>query len=227
MITLDDVHRMIASPTGSGKSYFAGYLAEQLYFNNKRFITLDLKADHIGLLALKKVKLLKIKPNTQYDYFKLASYIAKGFSFVVVPTPRCDSEEFIEQCKMLMDVLFTARKAVAIFLEEAHRYNESPYKPAKIVDLIAREGRKFKINLIYITQRIQEFPKILWEQCKLTYLFKCTHPTALKYIKQLIPDFDEINHQLQQYDVLEYNHTTGDWKIIKSYEIVRKTKHCG
>ena len=227
MISLDDVHRMIASPTGAGKSYFAGFLAEKLYYNGKRFIILDLKADHIGLLALKKVKLLKIKPNTKYNYFKLASLVARGYSFIVVPTQRCPSDEFITQGLMLMDVVFSARRPVTIFLEEAHRYNESPYKPSRIVDLIAREGRKFKINLVFITQRIQEFPKILWEQCKLTYLFKITHPTVLKYIKAMIPDIEEINIQLQQYDVLEYNHVNSSWKIIKSWEIVRRTKHYG
>jgi len=102
-----------------------------------------------------------------------------------------------------MDVLFSAEKPITIFVEEAHRYNESMYKPSKITELIAREGRKYGINLVFITQRIQEFPKLLWEQCKLTYLFKCTHITILKYIKQMIPNFDEINHQLQQYDVLD------------------------
>jgi DNA helicase HerA-like ATPase len=227
MITLDDVHRMIASPTGSGKSYFAGYLAEQLYFNNKRFIIFDIKADHIGLLALKKVKLLKIKPQTHYSFFKLANYIKKGFSFVVVPTQKCGSDEYIQQCLMLLDVLFNSKCSVTIFIEEAHRYNESPRKPTKIVDIVAREGRKYKTNLTFITQRIQEFPSVLWEQCKVTYLFKITHPATLRYVENFIPDIKNINPQLQKYDVLEYNHVSGEWRIIKSYEIVRKTKHYG
>ena len=36
-------HKMIAAPTGGGKSYFAGSLIEQLYQKKHPFVVLDTK----------------------------------------------------------------------------------------------------------------------------------------------------------------------------------------
>jgi len=225
MIDLEsNVHRLIAAPTGAGKSYFVGWLAEQLYERGKRWIILDTKTrNHIGLISLKKVKLLKIKPDTAYNFWKLTDYDY----ILCIPTEKTKTRELIEQYRMILDVLFSAKRPITIFVEEAHNYNPNPYVADDLLELIAREGRSYKINLIFVTQRIQDFPKLLWSQCKFTYLFKFMIPHDVKYIAKMIPDFERINMELQRYDVLEYTHETNDYKIIKSYEIVRKTKHYG
>ena len=78
MSTIDvsgNIHRLIAAPTGGGKWYFVGSLAEELYRNEVPFIVLDTKTqNHIGLVGLKGVKRLQIKPYAEYDYTKLVKY---------------------------------------------------------------------------------------------------------------------------------------------------------
>ncbi len=220
---------LVAGITGSGKSYFVGYLAEQLYFESRRWIILDTDTrNHIGLIALKKVKLLKIKPGVSYDFWKLAEM---QNPVLVIPSEGYLRKEgvdsLIEQYKALLDVLFAARNPVVVFIEEAHRYSTHPYNPDRMLELLAREGRKYRINPVYITQRIQDFPKVIWSNCTRTYIFKWTIPQDVGYIARMIPDFAEINRQLEKHDVLEFDHTTGEIRILKSYEIERETKHYG
>ncbi len=219
-----NVHRLVSAPTGAGKSYFVGWMAERLYEKGKRWIILDTKTrNHIGLLALPKVKLLKIKPHTNYNFWRLIDH-----DFIVcIPTERTKTRELIEQYRVLLDVIFSAKKPVTLFIEEAHNYNPNPYVADDMLELIAREGRGSRINLILITQSIQEFPKILWRQCKFTYLFKFMIPQDVAYISKMIPDFAKINRELNLHDVLEYNHITNEYQIIRSYQIQRKTKHYG
>ena len=219
---------LIAGPTGSGKSYFAGWIAEKLHDLEKRFIVLDTDTkNHYGLVQLKKVKLLRIKPGYDYDFWKVANI---RDSVLVVPTEafllKKGVDELIEIYKHFLKVIFRAKKPVVVFIEEVHRYQHG-YKPDKSVEVLAREGRKYGINPIYITQRIQEFPKILWSNCTGTFVFRWTIPQDIRYIKDMIPNFEEINRELRRHDVLFYNHITGEIKMIPKEMIIRRTKHYG
>ncbi|MBO8182038.1 MAG: ATP-binding protein [Archaeoglobus sp.] len=221
---MKNAHMMVAAPTGGGKSYFVGWMAEKLYQAGRRFIILDTKTrNHIGLVALKKLKLLKIKPNTAYDYWKLINYD----QVLCIPTERTKTKELINHYRAILDTIFAAKKPVTVFVEEAHNYNPNPHVPDELLELIAREGRSSRINLVFITQRIQDFPKLLWSQCKLTYLFKFMIPQDVKYIARMIPDFEEINRELQKHDCLEYDHESNKIRIIRASEVIRKTKHYG
>jgi len=42
-----------------------------------------------------------------------------------------------------------------------------------------REGRGRGLSLGFITQRIQDFPKLLWSQCYMNYLLKFTLPQGI------------------------------------------------
>ncbi|WP_202320197.1 type IV secretory system conjugative DNA transfer family protein [Archaeoglobus neptunius] len=221
---MKNAHMMVAAPTGGGKSYFVGWMAEKLYQAGRRFIILDTKTrNHIGLVALKKLKLLKIKPNTQYDYWKLINYD----QVLCIPTERTKTKELINHYRAILDTVFAAKKPITVFVEEAHNYNPNPHVPDELLELIAREGRSSRINLVFITQRIQDFPKLLWSQCKLTYLFKFMIPQDVKYIARMIPNFEEINRELQKHDCLEYDHESNEVRIIRASEIIRRTRHYG
>ncbi|WP_367884406.1 helicase HerA domain-containing protein [Thermococcus sp. JCM 11816] len=74
---------LIYGNTGSGKSFFAGWLIEQAYERGRRFIVLDTKVkNHIGLVTLPGVKLLKVKVGARYNWKKLIDFD----QVLVVPT---------------------------------------------------------------------------------------------------------------------------------------------
>lgn len=219
-----NVHRLIAAPTGAGKSYFLGWLLEKLYDEKKPFVVLDTKTkNHIGLIGLKGVKLVRVKSGVRYDWKKLAQY-----PYVLcIPTAKTPTVALVEQYIDLIDTIYTIGDERVIIAEEAHNYNKNAYAPSPVLELVAREGRGRKISLWMVTQRIQDFPKLLWSQCYYTYVLKFLIPQDIRYVEQLIPNFGEINRKLDRYDVLEYNHTTGEYQIIPANNIYRKTKHYG
>ncbi|RXE56410.1 hypothetical protein ABH15_10015 [Methanoculleus taiwanensis] len=227
MSTIDvseNIHRLIAAPTGGGKSYFVGSLVEELYRNEIPFIILDTKTqNHIGLVGLKGVKRLQIKPYAEYDYTKLVKYPY----ILSIPTLRTKTTDLIAEYSKLIDTFYTLGRKGVIVVEEAHNYNKNPYAPSPILELVAREGRGRGLSLWFITQRIQDFPKLLWSQCYMTYLLKFTIPQDIRYVSALIPDFDKINRELRMHDVLEYDHKTSEYRIIPAGEVKRATKHYG
>lgn len=219
-----NVHRLIAAPTGAGKSYFVGWLAELLYSARRPFVILDTKTkNHIGLIGLKDVRRLQIRPGVRYDFRKLA-----GYEYLLcVPTIRTKTDELIGQYTELLDTLFTLGKGGIVIVEEAHNYNKNSYAPSPVLELVAREGRGRGLSLWYVTQRIQDFPKLLWSQCYYTYLLKFLIPQDIRYIEALIPDFGRINRELGRFDVLEYNHSTAEYRTLKKETVQRRTKHYG
>jgi len=219
-----NVHRLIAAPTGAGKSYFVGYLVEKLYAAEKPFIILDTKTrNHIGLVGLKGLKLVKIRPGARYDWKKLVEYPY----LLLIPTIRTKTADLIEQYTAVIDAIYTTGKERTIIVEEAHNYNKNSYAPSPVLELVAREGRGRGISLWFVTQRIQDFPKLLWSQCYYTYLLKFLIPQDIRYIEALIPNFVEINRKLDRFDVLEYRHISGDFDIISHDNIDRQTHHYG
>ncbi len=214
---------LIAGVTNSGKSYFTGYLCEEFRRQRRRFIVLDAKSDNLrGLSNLKDVHEVKVFPDTAYNWFKILS---KDY-LVIYPSPRTTTKELKEKYIMLLETIFYNDRNRIIIIEEAHHLaNQWNLEP--IVELLVREGRGKNLSVIFITQRIQDFSKLVWSQCDRTFIFRWFIPVDVKYIKTMIADFENINAKLQKHDVLEYNHQNGEWRIIKAEEIKRITPHYG
>jgi len=220
---------LIYGNTGSGKSYFAGWLIEKAYEQNRRFIILDTKVkNHIGLVALKGVKLLKIKPGVRYNFSKIVNYD----QILVIPTKglisRIGVSGLVEDYyKEILDILFKKDKNRIIVVEEAHRYNPSSRTPGKELEQLFREGRDSKLYTIAITQSIADFPKLLFRQAQRHFIFKHYIPNDLFYLNKMIPNFEELNKELRQHDVLEFDPKRMEYRIIKRELIFRQTKHYG
>jgi len=213
----------IAGRTGSGKSYLAGWLAEQLHRAKQRWVILDYQSrNHAGLTGLNGVKLVKVHPSTQYNWLRLLKYP----HVVLTPTKHTTRDALIEQYEQALTTLFNYDKNRVIFLEEAHNYS-SQYKITPTVELLLREGRHQKLSLVFITQRVQEFNKFAWSQCTHTITFKWANHVDVGYIKQTIPDFESINRELGEHDAVLFDHKTLEHELIKGYELIRTTEHLG
>jgi DNA helicase HerA-like ATPase len=224
MVELPDNFRwLIAGVTGSGKSYFTGYLMEEARRQLKRFIVLDTKKDNLrGLIQLKDVHGVQIYPNTAYNFFKVLTHDY----LVFYPSERTTAEQLKQQYKQLLETIYYHDKNRIIVIEEAHRM-VGQFNIEEIIELIQREGRGKGLSPMYLTQRIQDFSKLIWSQCDRTYIFRWFIPQDISYISKMIPDFDKINSELAEHDVLEYNHKNGEHKIIKAQDIKRITAHYG
>lgn len=220
---------LIYGNTGSGKSYFAGWLIEKAYEKGRRFIILDTKVkNHVGLVALKGVKLLKIKPGVRYDFSKVVDYD----QLLVIPTKglinKLGVEGLVENYyKPILDILFRKDKNRIIVVEEAHRYNTSSRTAGKELEQLFREGRDAKLYTIAVTQSIADFPKLLFRQAQRHFIFKHYIPNDLFYLNKMIPNFEELNSQLRQHDVLEFNPKAMSYRIIQRELVIRRTKHYG
>lgn len=224
---LDDAtHRMIAAPTRGGKSFFVGAAVEQLYDAEKPFIILDTKTEnHIGLQELPKVKKIQMNPKLNYNWDKLLDYDY----LLCVPTLRTRTADLINLYRDLVDAIFMESGEMHFFIEEAHNWNKNASVADPLLELVAREGAGRKKYLWFITQRLQNFPQILWSQCGFTFVFRHNIPTDIRYLEQGIPNFSEINRNLSKHDVLMWDHGSieDSHNIIKAAEVTRRTTHRG
>ena len=83
-------------------------------------------------------------------------------------------------------------RAFHIVLEEAHRYvqhdSDIDLLGYNIFERIAKEGRKYGIFLVLITQRPSELSDTCVSQCANFIILRTMHPVDLKYIREMVPN---------------------------------------
>lgn len=77
--------------------------------------------------------------------------------------------------------------------EEAHNYipktEEVKYKSVReAVERIAKEGRKYGLSAMIISQRPSEISETILSQCNSFVVMRLTNPTDQSYVKRLLPD---------------------------------------
>jgi DNA helicase HerA-like ATPase len=80
-----------------------------------------------------------------------------------------------------------------IVLEEAHNYipqsEGSKYRSVKqSIERIAKEGRKYGLSLMIVSQRPSEISETIFSQCNNFVAMRLTNPTDQQYVKRLMPD---------------------------------------
>ena len=80
-----------------------------------------------------------------------------------------------------------------LVLEEAHNYvskaEGAKYNSVrKAVERIAKEGRKYGVSLMIVSQRPSEISETIFSQCNNFVVMRLTNPTDQGYIKRLLPD---------------------------------------
>jgi hypothetical protein len=82
---------------------------------------------------------------------------------------------------------------ILVVFEEAHNYipknNEVSYKAAKrSVERIAKEGRKYGLSSMVVSQRPSEVSETIFSQCNNFVALRLTNPNDQNYIKNLLPE---------------------------------------
>lgn len=82
---------------------------------------------------------------------------------------------------------------VMIVCEEAHNYvpqnNSAEYKPSrKSIERIAKEGRKYGLSLMVVSQRPSEVSETIFAQCTNFIAMRLTNIDDQRYIRHLLPD---------------------------------------
>jgi len=85
------------------------------------------------------------------------------------------------------------RNPLLLVFEEAHNYipksSEVKYRAVKeSIERIAKEGRKYGICSMIVSQRPSEISETIFSQCNSFIVMRLTNPTDQNYIKKLLPD---------------------------------------
>lgn len=93
--------------------------------------------------------------------------------------------------------------------EEAHNYipktEEIKYKSVKeVVERIAKEGRKYGVSAMIVSQRPSEISETIFSQCNSFVVMRLTNPVDQNYIKRMLPeDISSITDNLSAFDKRE------------------------
>ncbi|MDP1676357.1 MAG: ATP-binding protein [Bacteroidota bacterium] len=82
---------------------------------------------------------------------------------------------------------------ILMLFEEAHNYLPQIPTPQnraarKIVERIAKEGRKYGVACMIVSQRPSELSETILSQCSNFVIMRLTNPTDQNFVKKLVPD---------------------------------------
>lgn len=96
-----------------------------------------------------------------------------------------------------------------LVFEEAHKYipklNDAKYRNTRIaVERVAKEGRKYGLSSMIVSQRPSEISSTVFSQCNNFVVMRLTNPDDQNYVKRLLPDsFEAYTDSLAMLDTKE------------------------
>jgi uncharacterized protein len=102
--------------------------------------------------------------------------------------------------RLIFDFCFHWKKPIhegeipfLLVFEEAHRYvpksEAARYSSVKkSIERVAKEGRKYGISLMIVSQRPSEISETIFSQCNNFVAMRLTNPADQQYISRLLPD---------------------------------------
>ena len=146
------------------------------FFNYPQYITMENYIASLVTYNNQKAQIINFNLEDADD--RLSKTIVKIYSKL-----------FFDFCKRLND---RASIPFHLVLEESHRYVQNDTDNFllgyNIFERIAKEGRKFGMLLILISQRPVELSETVISQCSNFLIFKMTHPRDLEYMEKMLPN---------------------------------------
>ena len=158
------------------------------YFTYPQFVTRDQYIENLIWDSKNNTKAQIINFNINYIDDRIAKVITKILSRML----------FLKASTLKP----RGSMAFHIVIEEAHRYvqhdNDIELLGYNIFERISKEGRKYGVFLVLITQRPNELSDTCVSQCMNFLILRTLHPVDLKYIKEMVPNISsEIVLQLK------------------------------
>ncbi|MFC6721551.1 helicase HerA domain-containing protein [Halobacteriaceae archaeon SHR40] len=232
--------------TGSGKSYTAGVLMEELFEYEQPMVIIDPHGEYASL---------KVRPDGEASDYRVVEYadiefnsdadrdldldsidpldLSRPGQATVLNLRGVDTERQEDIVATLLDALFLARKrdripATKVFLEEAHMFApQRKNDPRSIIENIAKEGRKFGFTLALISQRPSEIYPNIRAQLQAFTIHKLTDDTDIKKIIKSAEGLDSSwgtqIQKLQTGEVLFVGDVIASPTFVNVRE--RRTKH--
>ena len=112
------------------------------------------------------------------------------------------ASRFDEKTRGTMPIVIALEEAQNYIPEKDRREKESVSK--RVFERIAREGRKYGVSLLVLSQRPSELSKTVLSQCNSFIVHRLQNPEDQKYVKQLVSAANE--DILQQLPILPQQH---------------------
>ena len=173
---------LILGRKGSGKSYYAGSVMEELIASTgKGFFIADYGSEHLGLVYAHPGAALVPVKREALGRIKWGELVRKYHGIVAFPY-KISNEDFSAEMDKAMHAIMDVENRI-LLVEEVH--NLAPLTGimpgfARIVN----EGRKYRIDLIACSLRPANIHKSLIAQADEYVLFQVTEPNALDYLQR-------------------------------------------
>lgn len=171
---------LVSGKSGSGKSYFAGWLASKFKERGKALVIWDKKNEYRGLasslLVLNQAAFAKVRQAKHEFFLRL---LAAHPSVLIVPQG-LTLDEMLEAFDDLAHAVFERGQTV-LLVEEAHVVAPQGQTP-RYAQILVTDARTNVNDLIMVTQRVQNLDTTMASQANIRVAFKMTDPNDLKRI---------------------------------------------
>jgi DNA helicase HerA-like ATPase len=224
--------KIIGGSTGQGKSNTLAVFMEEYLDKNVPIHLLDVEGEHDDFA--KQYESVYMFDKSAYKKHKdnLRSYLTRviknRISLIIDLSTFSNEErdEFVtDYLKTLWAVQDTQRKPLALIVEEAHvlvpQQNSTPMKSI-LVDF-AKRGRKRKVEVTFVTQRMQDLDKKVITQAETGLLHKVLYPADIQVYSKIIPSktlLEQVPH-MKRGEVIYIN----QGKAVRGMVRLRKTEH--
>ncbi|HVL86419.1 MAG TPA: DUF87 domain-containing protein, partial [Candidatus Thermoplasmatota archaeon] len=171
---------LVSGKSGSGKSFFAGWMASQFKERGKALVIWDKKNEYRGLavalFVLNQAAFAKVRQAKHKFFLRL---IEKHPSLRIVPQG-LTLDEMLEAFDHLAHAVYERGETV-LLVEEAHVVAPQGQTP-RYAQILVTDARTTANDLIMVTQRVQLLDTTMASQANVRVAFKMTDLNDLKRV---------------------------------------------
>lgn len=208
---------LIMGKTGTGKSYFAAHLIDQLV-KGRKLVAISAHEEDIETLdSICEFNALKYYEIHSKNYDKLNySELISSNQHVAFVFINLTDEEQNAVIDSICEAVFNEGNTV-LYIDEAHVFFPQNNYPLELERLI-RGGRKRGVDVVLVTQQVIDLRKTALKQAHVGIFFRITEENELKKLRAMSIDADVVSN-LPLYKCYVYDFITGEGGITSAEEL--------